>query len=124
MVTDKLSLNVRLRGTYTDTVQAGGLRAGYSLDVRSLPASIELNGLEFTITEKAMRAEDRSWVLQQGRYTTIDLDKITSHFSPDAAGAERFKNTSFDSSKTESSIALFRLEKKDWRFVEFASPLQ
>jgi hypothetical protein len=37
--------------------------------------------------------------------------------------AERF-NTSFDSSKTESSIAIFQLEKKDWRFVKFESPLQ
>jgi hypothetical protein len=37
--------------------------------------------------------------------------------------AERFKNTTIDSGKTELSIAIFRLEKKDWRFVEFASPL-
>jgi hypothetical protein len=88
LVTDKRSLNVKLRGTYTDTVYAGGMRAGFSLDVRSLPESIELNGFEFTITEKTIRAEDRSWVLQEGRYTTIDLDKITAKVSLNSAGAD------------------------------------
>jgi hypothetical protein len=37
---------------------------------------------------------------------------------------DKSSDAKIDSSKIESAIAIFRLENKEWRFLEFASPLQ
>jgi hypothetical protein len=80
-VTDKRTIKVTMRDTLRDTAYVGGMRASYGIDTRNLPETISINGMKFTITDKSIRSEDCRWALQESKTITIDLDKLTSHYS-------------------------------------------
>jgi hypothetical protein len=92
-VTDKLSLKVRVGEVYSDTAHAGGLQASFTLNVGRLPETLAINGFAFTVTEKTLRAEDRSWDLQADRYTIIDMDRLMSRDSLNAPGGQNRQTT-------------------------------